>query len=71
MPPTRRERNAPRIVDPTIPADLELSRLYVKDLRSLCDRLKLPTNGGRAALIKRIDEARRTTQNRPGTPPPI
>ena len=54
-----------------IPADLELGRLYVKDLRSICSRLNLSTTGGRAALIKRLDEARQNTGNLPGTPPPI
>ena len=43
----------------------------LSDLRSICSRLNLSTPGGRAALIKRIDEARRNTGNLPGTPPPI
>ena len=72
MPPTRRTRNSSTLADPGhIPADLELGRLYVKDLRSLCSRLNLPTTGGHAALIKRIDEARQDTANLSGTPPPI
>ena len=71
-PPTRRTRHTSTLADPGhIPADLELGRLYVKDLRSLCSRLNLPTTGGRAALIKRIDEARQNTENLSGTPPPI
>ena len=72
MPPTRRARNASTPADPgPIPADLELGRLYVKDLRSLCSRLNLKTTGGCDALIKRIEEARTNTDNLPGTPPPI
>lgn len=72
MPPTRRARNSSTSADPgPIPADLELGRLYVKDLRSLCSRLNLVTTGGRAALIKRIEEARQNTGNLADTPPPI
>ena len=72
MPPTRRARNASTPADPgPIPADLELGRLYVKDLRSLCSRLNPKTTGGCDALIKRIEEARTNTDNLPGTPPPI
>ena len=54
-----------------MPSDLELGRLYVKDLRSRCSRLNLTTTGGRDALIKRIEEARTNIDNLPGTPPPI
>ena len=65
-------KNTSTLADPGhLPADLELGRLYVKDLRSLCSRLNLLTTGGRAALIKRIDEARLNTANLSGTPPPI
>ena len=72
MPPTRRTRNPSTLADRGhIPADLELDRLYVKDLRSLCRWLNLSTTGGRAALIKRIDEARQNTGNLSGTSPPI
>ena len=72
MPLTRRTRNTSTLADPGhVPADLDLGRLYVKDLRSLCSRLNLPTTGGRAALIKRIDEARQNTDNLSGTPPLI
>ena len=72
MPPTRRARNASTPADPgPMPADLELGRLYVKDLRSLCSRLNLTTTGGRDALIKGIEEARTNTDNLPGTPPLI
>ena len=72
MPPTRRARNTSTLADPGhLPADLELGRLYVKDLRSLCSRLNLATTGGRAALINRIDEARQNTGNLSGTSPPI
>ena len=72
MPPTRRARKSSTPTDPgPIPADLELGRLYVKDLRSLCSRLNLTTTGGRDTLIKRIEEARTNTDNLPGTPPPI
>ena len=71
MPPTRRARNASTLADPgPKPPDLELGRLYVKDLRSLCSRLNLATTGGRAALIKRIEEARRDEANLANTPPP-
>ena len=71
MPPTRRARNASTLADPgPIPPDLELGGLYVKDLRSLCSRLNLATTGGRAALIKRIEEARRDEANLASTPPP-
>ena len=52
-------------------ADLELGRLYVKDLRSLCSRLNLATTGVRPALIKRIEEAQRNTANLSGTSLPI
>ena len=72
MPPTRRARNASTPADlGPIPADPELGRLYVKDLRSLCSRLNPKTTGGCDALIKRIEEARTNTDNLPGTPPPI
>jgi len=54
-----------------LPADLELGRQNVKDLRSLCSRLNLAMTGRRAALINRIDEARQNTGNLSGTPPPI
>ena len=63
--------NASTPADPgPVPADLELYRLCVKDLRSLCSRLKLTTTGGRDALIKRIAEARTNTDKLRGTPPP-
>ena len=66
MSPTRRTRNTSTLADPGhIPADLDLGRLYVKDLRSLCSRLNLPTTGGRAALIKRIDGARQLKHRQP------
>ena len=69
---TRRARKSSTPADPgPIPADLELGRLYVKDLRSLCSRLNPKTTGGCDALIKRIEEARTNTDNLPGTPPPI
>ncbi|PFX32395.1 hypothetical protein AWC38_SpisGene2794 [Stylophora pistillata] len=72
MPPARRARNASTPADPgPIPSDLELSRLYVKDLRSLCSRRNLTTTGGRAALINRIEEAQTNKENLPGTPPPV
>ena len=72
MPPTRRARNASTPADlGPIPADPELGRLYVKDLRSLYSRLNLTRTEGRDALIKRIEEARTNTDNLPGTPPPI
>lgn len=72
MPLTRRARTASRPADPgPIPADLELGRLYIKDLRSLCSRLNLKMTGGPDALIKRIEEAQTNTDNLPGTPPPI
>ncbi len=79
MPPTRRARNASTLADPGhIPPDLELDRIYVKDLRSLCSKLNLvqqtqlspSTTGGRAALIKRITEARQNVANLPRTLPP-
>ena len=71
MPLPRRARNVSTIVDPgSIPADLELGHLHVKDLRSLCSRLNLVTTGGRAALIKRIEDAWSNTTNLLGTPPP-
>ena len=54
-----------------MPSDLELGRLYVKDLRPRCSRLNLTTTGGRDALIKRIEEACTNIDNLPGTPPPI
>ena len=54
-----------------MPSDLELGRLYIKDLRSRCSRLNLTTTGGRDALIKRIEEARTNIDNLPGTPSPI
>ena len=54
----------------SIPADLELGQLYVKDVRSLCSRLNLVTTGVRAAMIKRIEDARSNTTNLLGTPPP-
>ena len=64
MPPTRRARNTSKPADPgPIPADLELGRLYVKDLLSLCSRLNLTMTGGRDALTN--------TDNLPGTLSPI
>ena len=69
MPPTRRTRSA-TVTDHelNIPADLDLHGLFVKDLRSMCGRAKLPTTGVRAALIERLENARqnssiRTDQN--------
>ena len=49
-------------------ADLDLHGLFVKVLRSLCGRAKLPTTGVRAAMIERLENARqnssiRTDQN--------
>ena len=71
MPLTRPARNVSTIVDPgSIPADLELGQLHVKDLRSLYSRLNLVTTRGRAALIKRIEDAWSNTTNLLGTPPP-
>lgn len=57
MPPTRGKRS---IADQpvNIPADLDLEGMYVKDLRTLCTRLKLPTTGVRATLVQRIKEVR-------------
>ena len=46
-----------------IPVDLELGRLYAKDLLSLCSRLNLTMTGGRDALTN--------TDNLPGTLSPI
>ena len=60
-----------RTIRGPMPSDLELGRLYIKDLRSRCSRLNLTTTGGRDALIKRIEEARTNIDNLPGTPPPI
>lgn len=71
MPPTRPARNASTLVDPGhIPPDLELDRLYVKDLRSLYSKLYLATTGRRATLIKGITEARQKVATLPRTPPP-
>ena len=70
MPPTRQARNASMPANlGRIPAELELGRLYVKDLRSLYSRLNLTTTRGRNAVIKRIEEARTNTDNLPGNPP--
>ena len=64
MPPTRRARNTSTPADPgPIPADLDLGRLYAKDLLSLCSRLNLTMTGGRDALTN--------TDNLPGTLSPI
>ena len=64
MPPTHRARNTSTPADPgPIPADLELGRLYAKDLLSLCSRLNLTMTGGRDALTN--------TDNLPGTLSPI
>ena len=71
MPLTRLARNVSTIVEPgSIPADLELGQLHVKDLLSLCSRLNLVTTGARAALIKRIEDAWSNTKKLLGTPPP-
>lgn len=61
MPPTRRKRS---VADQPVnfPADLDLEGMYVKDLRTLCNRLKLPTTGIRATLVQRLEEVR---QNAP------
>lgn len=68
---THQARNASTSADAgPMPADRELGRLYVKDLQSLCSRLNLATTGGRATLIKGIEDARCNTANLPGTPPP-
>ena len=64
MPPTRRARNTSTPADPgPIPVDLELGRLYAKDLLSLYSRLNLTMTGGRDALTN--------TDNLPGTLSPI
>ena len=64
MPPTRRARNTSTPANPgPIPADLDLGRLYAKDLLSLCSRLNLTMTGGRDALTN--------TDNLPGTLSPI
>lgn len=71
MPPTCQGRNASRLADPgPLLLDLELDKLYMKDLRSLCNKLNLTTTGGCIALVKRIEEARPNAPNLPGTPPP-
>ena len=56
-----------------IPADLDLDSLFVKDLRTLCSQLSLPTAGTRSALVDRLKEARETRQNSQsiGAPPPV
>ena len=67
MPPTRRKRNvADQPVN--IPADLDLEGMYVKDLRTLCNRLKLPTTGLRATLVQRLEEARQNAPTPLSTP---
>lgn len=68
MPPTRTTRQArntstPAEPGPSVPSDLELKSLYVRDLRSLCSRLNLATTGGRAVLIDRLEEARQNTDH--------
>ena len=44
----------------SIPADLNLDGLFVKDLSycTLCSQLSLPTAGTRSALVERLKEAR-------------
>ena len=64
MPPTRRTRSATVTDQLNIPADLDLHGLFVKDLRSMCGREKLPTTGVRAALIERLENARQNSSIR-------
>ena len=69
MPPTRATRRTQRrhaaATDQVnaIPADLDLNGLYLKDLRAMCSRLHLSTTGTRAALVKRLEEARQNSAN--------
>ena len=73
MPPSRRTRLVAAGEPVNIPADLDLDSLFVKDLRTLCSQLSLPTAGTRSALVDRLKEARETRQNAQsiGAPPPV
>ena len=73
MPPSRRTRRVAAGEPVNIPADLDLDSLFVKDLRTLCSQLSLPTAGTRSALVDRFKEARETRQNSQsiGAPPPV
>ena len=66
MPPTRRTQRRHATANDqvnAIPADLDLSGLYLKDLRAMCGRLRLSATGNRAALVKRLEEARQNSAN--------
>ena len=56
-----------------IPADLDLDSLFVKDLRTLCSQLSLPTAGTRSAIDEQLKEAREAQRNAQpiSAPPPI
>ena len=57
-----------------IPADLDLDSLFVKDLRTLCSQLSLPTAGPRSALVERLKEAREEARRNAqpiSAPPPV
>ena len=58
MPPSRRTRSVAAGDLVNIPADLDLNRLYVRDLRNLCSQLTLSATGTRATLIERLKDAR-------------
>ena len=58
MPPSRRTRSVAAGDLVHIPADLDLNRLYVRDLRNLCSQLTLSATGTRATLIERLKDAR-------------
>ena len=58
MPPSRRTRGVAAGDLVNIPADLDLNRLYVRDLGNLCSQLTLPATGTRAQLLERLKDAR-------------
>ena len=73
MPPSRRTRRLAAGEPVNIPADLDLDSLFVKDLRTLCSQLSLPTARTRSALVDRVKEVRETqrTEQPISAPTPI
>ena len=73
MPPSRPTRRVAAGELVNIPADLDLDSLFVKEIRTLCSQLSVPTAGTRSALVDRLKESRETRRNAQsiGAPPPV
>ena len=73
MPPSRRTRRVAAGELVNIPADLDPDGLFVKEIRTLCSQLSVPTTGTRSALVDRLKESGETRRNAQsiGAPPPV